>query len=210
MSAAIKNLPIELRSKLRTARSLESVSPARWCTEELKGRLVEVAGLGSGAGLSVAVGRVRAAQAEGETVAWVCGRPGHIFPPDLADAGVDLKALPVVKLVDAVSAGRAATTLLRSGAFGLVVLDLGEAKLPTAIQARLLRQAQTHGTAVLCLTDKGERTSSLGSMVSLRLQVVRNRVGEDRFACEIRALKDKRRGPRWQTRELCAGVSGLR
>ena len=40
------------------------------------------------------------------------------------DGGIDLDALPVVRVPDARAAGRAADHLVRSGGFGLVVIDL--------------------------------------------------------------------------------------
>ncbi len=85
---------------------------------------------------------------------------------------MDLAALVVVRTGDARTAGRAADVLLRSGAFGLVVLDLGtNTALPTPLQGRLVQLALKHDAAVLCLTDKEPDTASLGSLVSLRGQV---------------------------------------
>jgi recombination protein RecA len=105
----------------------------------------------------------------------------------------------------------AAERLLRSGAFGLVVLDLGkDAALSQPMQSRLLGLAQHHHAAVLCLTQKPESSPSLGSLVSLRAQAVRTWLGQDRFACELRVNKDKRRGPVWSEREVYRGPLGLR
>jgi recombination protein RecA len=105
----------------------------------------------------------------------------------------------------------AAERLLRSGAFGLVVLDLGkDAVLSQPMQSRLLGLAQHHHAAVLCLTQKAESSASLGSLVSLHAQAVRVWLGKERFACELRVHKDKRRGPVWSEREVYRGPMGLR
>ena len=63
------------------------------------------------------------AQLRGEPVAWILARPSSFFPPDLHAGGIDLEALAVVRVPDAAAAARAADKLLRSGAFGLVLLD---------------------------------------------------------------------------------------
>jgi recombination protein RecA len=108
-------------------------------------------------------------------------------------------------------AGRAADVLLRSGAFGLVVLDLGTgAAMPTPLQGRLVQLALKHDAAVVCLTEKQPAEASLGSLVSLRGQTVRRRSRDGhRFTCGITTLKDKRRGPGWTWREVRHGPEGL-
>jgi recombination protein RecA len=193
---------------------------ARFCLEELAGRLIELSGEGASAVLTLAVGLVLDAQAAREPVAWVGSDACSFYPPDLAESGVDLEVLVVVRL--ALSSGArpgsqaqalavAAERLLRSGAFGLVVIDLGKAaEISQPLQSRLLGLAQHHHTALLCLTEKSEETPSLGSLVSLRAQAVRTWLGRDRFACELRVRKDKRRGPTWSEREVFRGPLGLR
>jgi recombination protein RecA len=189
---------------------------ARFCLEELAGRLVELSGEGASAVLTLAVGLVLDAQAAREPVAWVSSDESSFYPPDLAESGVDLAALVVVRLSLANHARSsalavAAERLLRSGAFGLCVLDLGkQAELSQPLQSRLLGLAQRHHAALLCLTEKAEETPSLGSLVSLRAQAVRTWLARDRFACELRVRKDKRRGPVWSEREVYRGPLGLR
>jgi recombination protein RecA len=205
----------DLRSLAR-----ESSGTARFCLEELAGRLVELSGEGASAVLTLAVGLVLDAQAAREPVAWVSSDESSFYPPDLAESGVDLAALVVVRLPlanHARSSARssplavAAERLLRSGAFGLCVLDLGKrAELSQPLQSRLLGLAQRHHAALLCLTEKAEETPSLGSLVSLRAQAVRTWLARDRFACELRVRKDKRRGPVWSEREVYRGPLGLR
>ena len=45
--------------------------------------------------------------------------------------------------------------------------------------------------------------------MSVRVQAIRHRTAFDRFAWELRVLKDKRRGPGWQHVEVCRGPEGL-
>ena len=161
------------------------------------------------AALSAAISLVRDAQLHGDPAAWITARAATFHPPDAAAAGVDLAALVVVRARDARAAGRAADVLLRSGAYGLVVLDLGtDAAMPTPLQGRLVQLALKHDAAVLCLTEKTADEPSLGSLVSLRAQVQRRRTA-DGFVCTLQVLKDKRRGPGWRWQERRRGPDGL-
>lgn len=173
---------------------------ARWGLDELTGRLTELSGQGAAASLTAAVALVVEAQDRGEPVAWVTLPSASFYPPDLDEAGVDLEALVVVRAPDPVVIARAADRLLRSGAFGLVVLDLGPAganvEVPIAIQGRLVGLAQRHDAALVVVTDKPSTSPSLGSMVSLRAEAVRERE-RDGYRLAVRARKDKRRGPGW-------------
>ncbi len=177
----------------------------------MAGRLTEISGQGAVASLTAAMSLILEAQHEGEPTAWVTCAPGTFFPPDAADSGVDLEALAVIRVQTPPDAARAADRLVRSGAFGLIVLDLGkDADIPLALQGRLVGLAQRHDTAIVCLTDKPESSPSLGSMVSLRAEAMRAEVGDDRFRCKVRVIKDKRRGPNWSHAEVLRGPAGMR
>ncbi len=183
----------------------------RWALPELSGRVVELSGRGASCGLTLAVGIVVQAQRVGEPAVWVAAvSGGAFFPPDAAAAGLDLRALPVVQAPSPLAAGRAAEHLLRSGAFGLLVFDLGEASMPVAAQARIARLAQRHESVVLCLTDKPVSAPSMGPLISLHAHAARRRVGDDRFECDLEVAKDRRRGPGRTHREVCSGPPGLR
>ncbi len=186
-----------------------------WGREELAGRLVELCGGPAGATLTVAMGLVGQAQRDGEPAAWVSAGQDTFFPPDAARSGVDLEALAVVLVRDAQQAARAADKLARSGAFGLVVLDLErQARIPTPLVRRLLKWAEEHQTALVCLTDQPAHQpanqASLSPLVSLRATCARRQVGEDRFLCRVEVARDKRRGPGWSYEEVCCGPPGLR
>ncbi len=183
-----------------------------WSRAEMTGRLCEFSAGADGAQLTAAMSVVLDAQLAGEPVAWVSATAATFYPPDVAACGIDLAALVVVRAAGKMqAAGRAVDVLLRSGAYGLVVLDLGtSAALPTSLQGRLVQLAIKHDAAVLCLTEKNSDTASLGSLVSLRGETRRRRrTGQEGFICRIRALKDKRRGSGWSTEEVRRGPDGL-
>lgn len=203
---------LRLQKGLQTSRQLVelagapgedgSAAPASeglWRLDVLRGRLVELSARGAAATLTVAIELVVEAQQAAEPVAWVTLGNATFFPPDAAASGVDLAALAVVRVHDTTAAARAAERLLRSGGFGLVVLDLGggNAEVPIAHQGRLITLAQTHDAAIVCITEKPGEAPSLGSLVSLRAEALRGARERDQFAVTIRALKDKRRGPGW-------------
>lgn len=193
--------------ELRARRGAEA--PERWGLAAIRGRLIELSARGASATLTAAVELVGEAQAQSEPVAWLTSTTGSFYPPDVADSGIDLAALVVVRAPEATALARAAERLLRSGAFGLVVLDLGDrAELSMQIQGRLVTLAQTHDAAVVCLTEKSTETSSLGSLVSLRAEALRQREHGE-FAVTLRALKDKRRGPGWSYAIKRRGPAGL-
>jgi len=192
-----------------------------WGLEAFRGRLIEVSARGATATLTTAAELVLEAQRAAEPVAWIVPwsadpRTGTFYPPDVADTGIDLAALVVVRAPTTIAAARAAERLLRSGAFGLVVLDLGgvelegprAARLPDQVLGRLVSLAQAHDAAVVCLTDKPADTGSLGSLVSLRAEALRVRTKEG-FEVTVRTIKDKRRGPGWSRVQKLRGPSGL-
>ncbi len=200
----------------RPAPGLErGVAPRRsrcggWSLPDVAGRLVEISADAASAALTFAVRLVLDAQRRGEPVAWVGRQDACFFPPDAAEAGVDLSNLPVVRAPDVAAAAGAADLLLRSGAFGLVVLDLGaESRLPLHVQTRLAGLARRHEAAVVCLTEKEARFASLGPLVSLRAAALRAARHEGLFRCEARVLKDKRGGPGWSHVEVCRAPDGV-
>jgi recombination protein RecA len=226
---------LRLQKGLQTSRQLVelagapgedgSAAPASeglWRLDVLRGRLVELSARGAAATLTAAIELVVEAQQAAEPVAWVTLGNATFFPPDAAASGVDLAALAVVRVHDATAAARAAERLLRSGGFGLVVIDFGGEsfaqqgiEVPIAHQGRLITLAQAHDAAVVCITEKPGEAPSLGSLVSLRAEAVRLHAPEDKDGGErgyhvtLRALKDKRRGPGWTRTTKLRGPPGL-
>jgi len=143
-------------------------------------------------------------------VVWIQRVGGLLYPPDLAAAGVDVAALAVALMPDSPALLRAADVLLRSGGFGLCIVDLESAALhPTDGQlGRLLGLCQKHGAAVVFLTSS-EDAPTLGSLVSLRLEVRREVRGSGQFSVQVHVVKDKRRGPGRSIAEEWDAPAGL-
>lgn len=186
-----------------------------WRIEDLYGRLVEISGGRDGAQLTVAFGLVKLAQAREEPVAIVQPKERTFYPPDVADSGIDLEALVISRVPATGDVPRAAEHFVRSGAFGLVVLELGaDPRVPMPLLTRLSGLAKKHECAVVFLTEKRPEHPSLGSLVSLRGEAVRRRRGalgtEPGFDVVVRVTKDKRRAPGWAFEETCRGPAGLR
>jgi recombination protein RecA len=184
--------------------------------------LCELCGWHANAALTLASRLVLDAQIRGENAVWVSSRASSFFPPDTADCGIDLDALAVVRVPRARDIGKAADMLARSGAFGLVVLDLdSRSSVSLPLLARLSGLARKHQTAILFVTEKPGDRPSLGSLISLRADVrhearyetcheaCRERRREG-FRCELEVAKDKRRSHGWRHVEVRRGPAGLR
>ena len=193
--------------------------------EALSGRFVELSGAQATGVLTAAFGLVLEAQFRGEIVAWVAPASGTFFAPDAHDGGIDLDALVVVRVPDATAAGRAADQLLRSGGFGLVILDLHAAPgvNPGAALERGAPAPRTPGPGVSALPRRRPGDASLPPALQSRLAGLAQKhdativaLTEKRpdqaslgamvslraearrgagFTCVVRALKDRRRGP---------------
>jgi len=195
----------------------------RWNLAGLKGRLIEISASGHAGSplLTLALSLVAEAEREGETAVWVTSEESSFFAPDAAEGGINLDLLPVVR-VPFSAIPRAADKLARSGAFGLIVLDLASSPplagrkdgprdkgVPAALQSRLLGLAQKHDIAIVFLTRGNAVLPTLGSLISLRGEASRTSLGAGRHEVCVRALKDKRRAPGWCHRETCHGPAGL-
>jgi recombination protein RecA len=157
------------------------------------GRLIELGG--ARGRTTLAVSMVIRAQRRDEPVAWVQREGSALYPPDLADSGVDLDALVVVHVprrAGAAGAAKASELLLRSGAFGLVVIDFATgAPKGDAWQGRLSGLARQHGAQVVLLTESAADAPSLGPLVSMRIVPRRTRTAPGRFVLDHAILKDK-------------------
>jgi recombination protein RecA len=187
-----------------------------WDRILLEGRIGELSGSGETASLSAAFSLIRDSQAEGEPAAWVAAGESSFFPPDARRNGVDLEALPVIRVEAAPPAARAADKLLRSGGFGLIVIDLVSASgdtgvsVPRPLQKRLARHTDAHEAAILALTEKESDAPSFGSLCTFRAQSTRSREGGNQFEVDLEALADNRFGPGWTVQEVYRGPPGLR
>jgi recombination protein RecA len=93
---------------------------------------------------------------------------------------------------------KAAELLLRSGGFGMVVIDESETRanhhcLDNATASRLFALAREHRSSVLLLTAMRDHAvaSSASPLVGLRIEPHRTRIRPGRFAVEPRIRKDK-------------------
>lgn len=182
----------------------------RWGLDTLSGRIAELSSDGECAVMSASVSLILQAQRRGEPAAWIAVGSSTFYPPDAARSGLDLHNLPVVRVGDSRAAARSADKLLRSGAFSVVVLDLGrDHNIRVPVQSRLAGLAKKHRAVVLCLTRKKRDEPSIGSLVSLRGETRVKKTGFDLFTWRIRVTKDKRQGPGWDHEENCRGPEGL-
>lgn len=202
--------------RARTLSASVGAAPAaeRWCFSALRGRLVELSEELPAGALSFAAGLVVEAQASGEPVAWVAVDRSVFYPPDFGERGIDLAALSIVR-VPAVRAGvLAAEWLLRSGAFGLLVIDAGnDCRVSEGSLGRLARLAERSAAVLLFLTRKSGKNPSIGSIISLRGTMValpsRRRSSPPLLACELRTVKDKRSAPGERIVRYFDGPRGL-
>lgn len=215
MGMALLQLPV--RARVVPASTLPA-APSRapvWSLTELAGRLVELSASAEAAHLTVAFGLVVEAQLTGDRAAWVTLEHSSFFPPDVVNGGIDLDALPVARVPDIRTAGRVADHLVRSGGFGLVVVDLTSGdvsamdRLSVPLLTRLLGLARKQNVTVLLLTKKSHESPSLHSLISLRAEAQKQK-REGRYEVSVSVLKDKRNGRRWTHVESCRGPAGLR
>lgn len=200
--------------------------------EELAGRLIEISDPGQGpdqlgASTSWAAARVAEAHRRGDTAAWILcsgddAKRGQPYPPDLAEQGIDLAALPIVCARDGAAVLQAADVLLRSGGFGLVVAEWphGIDRPSEGALGRLLGLCQKHDAALLWLTDGSQTTEGgrMGALISLRLEVSRqpyqpdrgvDRLGPGLLRLNLAVRKDKRRGPGRTSSEVRRAPQGI-
>ncbi len=157
-----------------------------------EGRLVEVSARVPCGRLTVAVAFVLDAQRRGDPCAWVQPEGAGLYPPDLSDAGVALDRLVVVHTPrDGSAVSRAAELLLRSGGFGLVVLDLTHATpRGESWVVRLGGLARRHGARVVLLTSQPAEAPSAGALVAVRVEPSRRRI-TGRYEITPAVLRDR-------------------
>ncbi len=175
-----------------------------WELDNLAGRLAELSEEGFSGAVTFVAGIIAEAQRRREPVAWIAASSSIFYPPDFARLRLDLAGIAVVRA----GSLQAAEWLLRSGAFGLVIIDVGSsAQVPDSSLGRLLKLAERDRCAVIFLTRKRPDQPSLGSMISLRGSVTRS--GGDPFASEIVVVKDKHRSPGSRQRSIYHGPPGM-
>ena len=198
------------RISLTTSPEKAPKAPERWSIDTLAGRFLEISSSGETVSITAAASLILESQLRGEPAAWVASGDSTFYPPDLAECGVDLSTLPVIRVPNVVSASRATDQLLRSGGFGAIILDIGSnINMRIHIQSRLAALAKKHKTTLLCLTSKRPAAPSLGPLVSLRAQGNVRKTGFNRFTWTLDIVKDRRLGHGWSHSEVCRGPDGM-
>lgn len=206
-------LPLRQIPGLRPARALERdiETTFRWHPAALRGRWIELAGGPDHANLTWAVALVAEAQRAGEPCAWLDAGGGLPFIDDLLGWGIDPAALAVVVLADPTAAGKAADILLRSGAFGLVVVDLpAGTRWPLPRMTRLAGLTRRHEAILLTLTETPADAPSSGSPVDALLRSRAEPDPEGGFVCRLVARKDRLQGPGRRCAMHCHAPPGSR
>ena len=202
------------------ARSGDPSSPSVLRMSRLAGSLVEISGSGDSGVLSSAFELVAEAQhnqlrrQQPSLIAWIATTQSLFFPPDALETGVALERLVLLRLGTQAAQLRAATRIVHSGAFGLVVVDLvdslpldstsvrpaGNQRLRRARPpglpplSQLAGLAQKYRTAVVLLTEKPPAAPSLDPRVGKRFDASRHRHGPENSTVVITVLKDKAGG----------------
>jgi hypothetical protein len=169
------------------------------------GRVVEISESGYFGALSAVCGLMSQVQRREEQIAWIETGNRIFFPPDLAFRGLDVRALSVVLAPETKAGLQAADALLRSGAFGLILVDWAGGAVDEAVIGRMARVAEDRETCVLFLTRKRPTEAALATQVSLRGTVSLSPAGETEWLI----IKDKRSGPPSRQRITFHGPFGL-
>jgi|SRR5208283_253812 len=200
---SLADIPVFRAATLRKA-----AAGASWRFDNLLGILAEISEEKPSGAVSFAADIVVEAQAQNDPVAWVTGTESIFFPPDLQSRGVDLSAVAVIRVSGEIDSLMAAEWLVRSGAMGLVIVDLEvHGNITDAALGRLLKLAEQNLCAVLFLTRKGSQDLSLGSRISLRGCITRS--GSGPFVIDIRTTKDKRSNSGSRQSRRYHGPSGM-
>lgn len=179
-----------------------------WRFDNLVGILAEISEQTPSGAVSFAVEIIAEAQSRNEPVAWVAGAGSIFFPPDLQQCGIDLSAVAVIRAGGETNSLTAAEWLLRSKAFGLVIVDLeGPGTTTDASLGRIQKLAERGQAAVVFLTRKLRQDPSLGSRISLRGCVCRSGAGP--LHVDIHTVKDKRSNSSSRQSRQYHGPSGM-
>jgi hypothetical protein len=206
--SSLANLPIVRASHLKAAHLEAASGGGSWRFDNLVGILAEVSEEVPSGAVSFAAEIIAQAQTQNEPVAWVTGTESVFFPPDLQNQGIDLSAVAVIRVEGETDSLMAAEWLVRSGAMGLVVVDLdAHGNVTDASLGRLLKLAERKFCAVLFLTRKRGQDPSLGSRISLRGCITRS--GSGPFVIDIRTTKDKRSNLSSRQSRQYNGPSGM-
>jgi recombination protein RecA len=174
------------------------VHAGAWNFASVRGQFVELLG---DAPLTICAGLIGEAQRARVLTAWIGMRHALFNPSDAALSGVALRSLLVVRLQEKRELCRAADVLIRTGAYGLVVIDpASDLDIPLPDQSQLVGLAHNHKTAIMLVSGQQPRTS----LASLRAQTGKRRIDHDRFEVSVSITRSKR-GQAGHYTEVCHG-----
>lgn len=201
-------MTIPFPSSVQRARTLlrnpSSLAGGLFSLSRLRGRVCEISQPRYGGLLSALMDLLLDAQQQGEQIAWVAGA-SLFFPPDLAFRGLDVQAITVILPPTPVAGLQACETLLRSGAFGVVVVDWAGGGVEESAVGRLARLCEDREATVVFLTKKKASDPSVATQVSLRGVLSLGPTSE----VEWSIAKDKRFGPPCREKKAFHGPFGL-
>ena len=176
----------------------------------LSGKLVELSGELQ---LTRASEWIHEAQAVGHLCAWL-STDALFYPPDLERNHIHLQSLITVQLRKRNDLFHACERLLRSGAFKLLIIDLGECRnLSLSTQSRLAALAKKNGSIVVFLTNKRKIQQSLGAFISMHLFSERHLIKDTTSTIRhrTRLIANKIKGARagWKVEESYRAPLGL-
>lgn len=208
-TSVLTRLPVVRASRLVT----EPAQPTNglFSLANLSGRLTQIVNTPSAPAVSAVFFIVAEAVTSKEPLIWINQSNIVFFPPDLERMGIPPSLVPIVRSRDTRGTLRSIEHVLRSGAYGLVVVNTGGSF--SVAQGRLgtfARLVDMHGTALIFITEEDEdRAPSLGSGISLQCSVRLKKTGANTFGVRITAVKDKNRSPGWAETKTCYGPPGL-
>lgn len=199
------------RASQLLAPSSESHQPLE--LEGFQGQLSELSATRGQAYLSLLFDLIAQSQRRGEPAAWIGDRPTLFYGPDARHRRIDWEAVVLISLSSAQARAVAADQLLRSGAFGLVIIDLAGATAPhigSPLMHRLAQWSRRHHSATLFINDITAESSALSSLLQRRVSARWSDVDAEQLVATYTITKDKRGAPGAQIEEVYDGPMGLR
>ena len=95
-------------------------------------------------------------------IAWIATTRSLFFPPDAVESGIALEHLVLLRLESPGAQIRAATRVVHSGAFGLVVVDLADSLPPESSGTQAVRESGPNSAAASGRTPMSRRGTPRG------------------------------------------------
>ena len=158
----------------------------------MRGRVGLFCGESPNSSTTLAAYLVHEIQREREPAVWLTDSTRLPHAPDLLDVGIDLEAMPILRLADAKDAAHAAMMAVASGAFGGLIWDLdAPEQLTRGTLTALGMLARRHHVAIVLLCHgkkmpsldvdcagqitRRKSASSTGALEQIELELISNR-----------------------------------